>query len=132
MARLDIAERRVPAGRPHQDAAVEEPRHRLPRQHLPHAVRREGRAAYPGPDSAKLGIDVLGYEDFQRKLYLDALAKPYGMILVTGPHRQRQDRVPVYRPQHPEHRGPQHLHREDPVEINVPGINQVNVNPKVG
>jgi type IV pilus assembly protein PilB len=84
------------------------------------------------PSSAKLGIDALGYEPFQKELYLNNLAKPYGMILVTGPTGSGKT-VSLYT-------GINILNSpdtnictaEDPVEIQLPGINQVNVNPKVG
>jgi type IV pilus assembly protein PilB len=84
------------------------------------------------PSSAKLGIDALGYEPFQKELYLNNLAKPYGMILVTGPTGSGKT-VSLYT-------GINILNlpdtnictAEDPVEIQLPGINQVNVNPKVG
>jgi type IV pilus assembly protein PilB len=84
------------------------------------------------PSSAKLGIDALGYEPEQKQLYLDNLAKPYGMILVTGPTGSGKT-VSLYT-------GLNILNREDinistaedPAEINLEGINQVNVNDKVG
>jgi type IV pilus assembly protein PilB len=82
--------------------------------------------------SAMLGIDSLGYEPFQRQLYLDALARPHGMILVTGPTGSGKT-VSLYT-------GLAILNKEDtnistaedPVEIMLQGINQVHINPKVG
>jgi type IV pilus assembly protein PilB len=127
--------RRAPraAGRPHQDAAVEEPRHRLSRQHLPDAVRREGGAAYPRPDQPPSSASRRSVtRSSSAELYLDALAKPYGMILVTGPTGSGKT-VSLYTGLNILNtEDTQHLHREDPVEINMTGINQVNVNPKVG
>jgi type IV pilus assembly protein PilB len=84
------------------------------------------------PSSAQLGIDILGYEPHQKALYLKHLDKPYGMILVTGPTGSGKT-VSLYT-------GLNYLNTidrnistaEDPAEINLPGINQVNVNPKVG
>src|ERR1700726_5049822 len=84
------------------------------------------------PSSAMLGIDALGYEPLQRELYLKYLAKPQGMILVTGPTGSGKT-VSLYP-------GLNILNTEDcnistaqdPAEINLPGINQVNVNNKVG
>ncbi|VAW91809.1 Type IV fimbrial assembly, ATPase PilB [hydrothermal vent metagenome] len=84
------------------------------------------------PNSAKMGVEALGFEDAQKELYLTALAKPYGMILVTGPTGSGKT-VSLYT-------GVNILNQtgvnistaEDPVEINMPGINQVNVNNKVG
>lgn len=83
-------------------------------------------------DSAMLGIDVLGYEPEQKQRYLDALAQPQGMILVTGPTGSGKT-VSLYT-------GIAILNTEetnistaeDPVEINLPGINQVQVNPRAG
>ena len=67
-------------------------------------------------DSAgvKLGIEALGYEPDQQQAMMFAIGRPYGMILVTGPDRQRQDRVAVHVPQHPEPAGREHLDRRGP------------------
>lgn len=84
------------------------------------------------PSSAKLGIDVLGYEPEQKELYLNALAKPYGMILVTGPTGSGKT-VSLYTGLNILNTPDRNISTaEDPAEINLPGINQVNVNPKVG
>lgn len=84
------------------------------------------------PTSAQMGIDALGYEPEQKALYLEALSKPQGMILVTGPTGSGKT-VSLYT-------GLNILNTvdinistaEDPVEINLEGINQVNVNPRQG
>ncbi len=84
------------------------------------------------PNSAKLGVDALGFEPEQKELFLEALHKPYGMFLVTGPTGSGKT-VTLYT-------GVNILNipnnnistAEDPVEINLAGVNQVNVNPKVG
>ncbi|WP_435634450.1 type IV-A pilus assembly ATPase PilB [Pseudomonas solani] len=84
------------------------------------------------PSSAQMGIDALGYEERQKELYLSALKQPQGMILVTGPTGSGKT-VSLYT-------GLNILNTvdinistaEDPVEINLEGINQVNVNPKQG
>jgi len=84
------------------------------------------------PNSASMGVEALGFEEEQKALYLSALDKPYGMILVTGPTGSGKT-VSLYT-------GVNYLNvpgvnistAEDPVEINMPGINQVNVNVKVG
>jgi len=82
--------------------------------------------------AAKLGIDKLGYEDDQRQLYLDALAKPYGMILVTGPTGSGKT-VSLYTGLNILNTEERNISTaEDPVEIRVPGINQVQMNPKKG
>lgn len=84
------------------------------------------------PSSAKLGIDALGYEEEQKQLYLDNLAKPYGMILVTGPTGSGKT-VSLYTGLNILNTVDRNISTaEDPVEINMAGINQVNVNPKVG
>ncbi len=84
------------------------------------------------PSSAKLGIDALGYEPFQKELYLNALKKPYGMILVTGPTGSGKT-VSLYTGLNILNDGQRNISTaEDPAEINMPGVNQVNVNAKVG
>jgi type IV pilus assembly protein PilB len=84
------------------------------------------------PSSAKLGIDALGYEEDQKQLYLDALSKPQGMILVTGPTGSGKT-VSLYTGLNILNvEGTNISTAEDPVEINLEGINQVNVNAKVG
>jgi type IV pilus assembly protein PilB len=84
------------------------------------------------PTSAMMGIDVLGYEEDQKQLYLDALAKPYGMILVTGPTGSGKT-VSLYTGLNILNTTDRNISTaEDPAEINMPGVNQVNVKPKVG
>ncbi|MGM0690967.1 MAG: type IV-A pilus assembly ATPase PilB [Pseudomonadota bacterium] len=84
------------------------------------------------PTSAQMGIDQLGYEPEQKALYMDALDKPYGMILVTGPTGSGKT-VSLYTGLNILNTGDRNISTaEDPAEIVVPGINQVNVNPKVG
>lgn len=84
------------------------------------------------PSSAKLGIDALGYEPEQKDLYMENLAKPYGMILVTGPTGSGKT-VSLYTGLNILNTSTVNISTaEDPAEINLEGINQVNVNPKVG
>lgn len=84
------------------------------------------------PSSAKLGIDALGYEDDQKKLYLDALAQSQGMILVTGPTGSGKT-VSLYTGLNILNTSEVNISTaEDPVEINLEGINQVQMNTKVG
>ena len=84
------------------------------------------------PSSASLGIDALGYEPDQKELYLNALANPYGMILVTGPTGSGKT-VSLYTGLNILNTVDTNISTaEDPVEINLEGINQVNVNEKVG
>jgi len=84
------------------------------------------------PSSATLGIDALGYEPEQKELYLSALANPYGMILVTGPTGSGKT-VSLYTGLNILNTVDTNISTaEDPAEINLEGINQVNVNDKVG
>ena len=84
------------------------------------------------PSSAKLGIDALGYEPIEKERLMQAISRPYGMILVTGPTGSGKT-VSLYtclnllnKP------GVNIATAEDPSEINLPGVNQVNVNDKAG
>lgn len=83
-------------------------------------------------DSAMLGIDILGYEEVQKQLYLAALEQPQGMILVTGPTGSGKT-VSLYTGLNILNTEETNISTaEDPVEINLPGINQVQVNPRAG
>lgn len=84
------------------------------------------------PTSAQLGVDALGYEPEQKEALLNAVTRPYGMVLVTGPTGSGKT-VSLYtclnilnQP------GTNISTAEDPAEINLPGVNQVNVNEKAG
>jgi type IV pilus assembly protein PilB len=82
--------------------------------------------------SAQMGIDALGYEESQKNLYLTALKQPQGMILVTGPTGSGKT-VSLYTGLNILNTVDVNISTaEDPVEINLEGINQVNVNPKQG
>ena len=84
------------------------------------------------PSSAKMGIDALGYEDDQKKLYMEALYKPQGMFLVTGPTGSGKT-VSLYTGLNILNTAERNISTaEDPVEINLEGINQCPVNAKVG
>jgi type IV pilus assembly protein PilB len=79
-----------------------------------------------------LGIDMLGYEPDQKKLFMDALEKPQGMLLITGPTGSGKT-VSLYTGLNILNTEDTNISTaEDPVEINLEGINQVNVNVKVG
>jgi type IV pilus assembly protein PilB len=132
MARLDIAERRVP-----QDGRI---KMRLSKNRAidfrvstcPTLFGEKVVTRILDPSSAMLGIDALGYEPFQRELYLKYLAKPQGMILVTGPTGSGKT-VSLYTGLNILNTEDTNISTaEDPAEINLPGINQVNVNNKVG
>ncbi|MDR3444777.1 MULTISPECIES: type IV-A pilus assembly ATPase PilB [unclassified Dyella] len=82
--------------------------------------------------AAKLGIDVLGYEDAQKQLYVDAIHKPYGLVLVTGPTGSGKT-VSLYTALNILNTNERNISTvEDPVEIRVEGINQVQQNVKRG
>ena len=84
------------------------------------------------PSSAKMGVDALGFEPGQRELYLETLARPQGMVLVTGPTGSGKT-VTLYTGLNILNEEERNISTaEDPVEINMDGINQVHVNPKVG
>ena len=132
MSRMDIAERRVP-----QDGRI---KMRLSKNRAidfrvstcPTLFGEKIVLRILDPASAKLGIEMLGYDPQQRALYEKHLAKPYGMILVTGPTGSGKT-VSLYTGINLLNTEDRNISTaEDPAEINLPGINQVNVNPKVG
>src|SRR5574343_1255308 len=84
------------------------------------------------PTSATLGIEALGYEPDQKAALLDAVNRPYGMVLVTGPTGSGKT-VSLYTCLNILNKPDTNISTaEDPVEINLPGINQVNVNERAG
>jgi type IV pilus assembly protein PilB len=132
MARLDIAERRVP-----QDGRI---KMKLSKNRsidfrvstCPTLFGEKIVMRILDPAQASMGIDSLGYEPFQKDLYTKYLAKPQGMILVTGPTGSGKT-VSLYTGLHLLNREDTNISTaEDPAEINLPGVNQVNVNNKVG
>ncbi len=132
MSRLDIAERRVPQDgrikmKISKNRAIDFRVSTCPTLFGEKIVMR-----ILDPSSAMLGIDALGYEPFQKQLYLDCLARPHGMILVTGPTGSGKT-VSLYTGLNILNTEDTNISTaEDPVEIMLPGINQVNINPKVG
>jgi len=132
MSRMDIAERRVPQDgrikmRLSKNRAIDFRVNTCPTLYGEKVVLR-----ILDPASAKIGIEALGYEDDQKNLYLKHLAKPYGMILVTGPTGSGKT-VSLYTGLGILNTEDRNISTaEDPAEINLPGVNQVNVNPKVG
>ncbi len=132
MARLDIAERRVPQdGRIKMNIskrrAIEFRVNTCPTLFGEKIVLR-----ILDPANAQLGIDALGYEDDQSELFLHNIHKPYGMVLVTGPTGSGKT-VSLYTALNILNTEDRNISTvEDPVEINVKGINQVNVNLKAG
>jgi type IV pilus assembly protein PilB len=132
MSRLDIAERRVP-----QDGRI---KMRISKTRAidfrvstcPTLFGEKIVARILDPSSAMLGIDALGYEPVQKDMYMEALSRPHGMILVTGPTGSGKT-VSLYTGLNILNKEDTNISTaEDPAEINLPGVNQVNVNPKVG
>ena len=132
MARLDISERRAP-----QDGRIQL---KLSKNRsidfrvstLPTLFGEKIVLRILDPGSARMGVDALGYEPEQKALYLEALSRPQGMILVTGPTGSGKT-VSLYTGLDILNEPERNISTaEDPVEINMEGINQVHVNPKVG
>ncbi len=132
MSRMDIAERRVPQDgrikmRLSKNRAIDFRVNTCPTLFGEKIVLR-----ILDPSAAKIGIDALGYDEKQRALYEKYLNKPYGMILVTGPTGSGKT-VSLYTGLNILNTVDRNISTaEDPAEINLPGVNQVNVNPKVG
>lgn len=132
MSRMDLAERRVPQdGRIKlnlsKNKAIDFRVNTCPTLWGEKIVARILDAS-----SAMLGIDVLGYEAEQKAAYMKALEQPQGMILVTGPTGSGKT-VSLYTGLNILNTDDVNISTaEDPAEINLPGINQVNVNPKTG
>jgi type IV pilus assembly protein PilB len=132
MSRMDISERRVPQdGRVKlklsKNKAIDFRVNTLPLQFGEKIVLR-----ILDPSSAKMGIEALGYEDDQKQLYMDALARPQGMILVTGPTGSGKT-VSLYTGLNIINTTERNISTaEDPIEINMEGINQTQINMRVG
>ena len=132
ISRLDISEKRVPQdGRMKlvlsRSKAIDFRVSTLPTLHGEKIVMR-----ILDPSSAMLGIDALGYEPEQRRALMEAIERPYGMILVTGPTGSGKT-VSLYTCLNLLNKAGVNISTaEDPAEINLPGINQVNVNERAG
>ena len=132
MSQLDISERRVPQDgriklKISKTSAIDFRVNTLPTQYGEKIVLRILDAS-----SAQMGIDALGYEDDQKQAYMAALHKPQGMILVTGPTGSGKT-VSLYTGLNILNTPERNISTaEDPVEINMEGINQVHINAKVG
>ena len=132
MSQMDISERRIP-----QDGRIQM---KLSRNRaidfrvntLPTLFGEKIVLRILDPTSAQMGIDALGYEPDQKEMYLKALNRPQGMILVTGPTGSGKT-VSLYTGLNILNTAERNISTaEDPVEINLEGVNQVHVNPKVG
>ena len=132
MAQLDIAEKRVP-----QDGRIKLNLSKTKQidfrvSTLPTLFGEKIVLRALDASAAKMGIEKLGYEEDQKKLFLDAIAKPYGMVLVTGPTGSGKT-VSLYTALNILNNDTRNISTvEDPVEIRVPGINQVQMNVKRG
>ncbi|MEC7119820.1 MAG: type IV-A pilus assembly ATPase PilB [Pseudomonadota bacterium] len=132
MSQMDISERRVP-----QDGRIKLKLSKTKAidfrvNSLPTLFGEKLVLRILDPSSAMLGIDALGYEPDQKKLFMDALDKPQGMLLITGPTGSGKT-VSLYTGLNILNTVESNISTaEDPVEINLEGINQVNVNAKVG
>ena len=132
MSRMDISERRMPQDgrikmRLSERRAIDFRVNSLPTQYGEKIVLR-----ILDPTSAQMGIDALGYEEDQKEAYLRTLNQPQGMILVTGPTGSGKT-VSLYTGLNILNTPERNLSTaEDPIEINLEGINQVGMNAKVG
>ncbi len=130
LARLDISERRVPQDgrmkiRVSKTRAIDFRVSTLPTLFGEKVVLR-----LLDPASASLGVDKLGFEAEQKAVYLEAIERPYGMVLVTGPTGSGKT-VTLYTALNILNTTDRNISTaEDPVEINLAGINQVNINER--
>ncbi|MBK6660843.1 MAG: type IV-A pilus assembly ATPase PilB [Proteobacteria bacterium] len=132
MSRLDVSERRVP-----QDGRIKLKLSKTKAidfrvSTCPTLFGEKSVLRILDSDAAKLQIDQLGYEEFQKKLFLKNLHKPYGMFLVTGPTGSGKT-VSLYTGINILNQDDVNISTaEDPVEINLPGVNQVQVDERTG
>ena len=132
LSRLDIAERRIPQDgrmklRISKNRAIDFRVSTLPTLFGEKLVMR-----ILDPASATLGVEKLGFEPQQKQLFLEAIERPYGMVLVTGPTGSGKT-VSLYTAVNILNTPDRNISTaEDPVEINLPGVNQVNVSEKSG
>jgi type IV pilus assembly protein PilB len=131
ISRLDIAEKRVPQdGRMKLKFGNKAIDFRV--STLPTLFGEKLVIRILDPSSARLGIDALGYEKVEKERLMKAIARPYGMILVTGPTGSGKT-VSLYTCLNILNQPGVNISTvEDPAEINLPGVNQVNVNDKAG
>jgi type IV pilus assembly protein PilB len=132
LSRLDIAERRVPQDgrikmRISKNRAIDFRVSTLPTLWGEKVVLR-----ILDPSTASLGVEKLGFEENQKQLFVEAINRPYGMVLVTGPTGSGKT-VTLYTALNMLNTPDNNISTaEDPVEINMSGINQVNINEKAG
>ena len=133
MARLDISEKRIP-----QDGRIQIAFHKHGRpidfrvSTLPTLFGEKVVMRILNSDGTSLNIDQLGLEPFQKEMLLEAINRPYGMVLVTGPTGSGKT-ISLYTCLSILNTEDVNISTaEDPAEINLPGVNQVNVNEKQG
>ena len=133
MAKMDISEKRVPQdGRIQLQFSKKSKAIDFRVNTMPCLFGEKVVMRILNSDAASLNIDQLGFEDFQKKLILEAIYRPYGMVLVTGPTGSGKT-VSLYTCLNILNTEDINISTaEDPAEINLPGINQVNVNDKQG
>ena len=132
MAELDIAERRIPQDGRLRVALSDERSIDMRVNTMPTMWGEKIVLRILDASATQVGVDRLGFNPEQRRLFLEALALPQGMILVTGPTGSGKS-VTLYAGLDVLNTEERNIATaEDPVEINVEGINQVQVNPKVG
>lgn len=132
ISRLDISEKRVPQDGRLKLALTESRAIDFRISTLPTLFGEKIVMRILDPASAQLGIDALGYEPDQKQLLLDAIKRPYGMVLVTGPTGSGKT-VSLYTCLNILNQPDINISTaEDPAEINLPGVNQVNINDRVG
>ena len=133
MSKMDISEKRIP-----QDGRIQIQFHKNQKpidfrvNTLPTLFGEKIVMRILNSDAATLNINQLGFEPFQKELLLEAIHRPYGMVLVTGPTGSGKT-VSLYTCLNILNTDSVNISTaEDPAEINLPGINQVNVNDKQG
>ena len=132
MSKLDIAERRIPQDGRIKLALSKKKSIDFRVSTLPTMWGEKIVMRILDSSSAMLGIDMLGYEADQKEIYMEALAQPQGMILVTGPTGSGKT-VSLYTGLNILNTQERNISTaEDPVEINLEGINQVQINNKAG
>jgi len=132
MSQMDISERRIPQDGRIQMKLTKNRNIDFRVNTLPTLFGEKIVLRILDPTSAQMGIDALGYEPDQKQMYMRALDQPQGMILVTGPTGSGKT-VSLYTGLNILNEPHRNISTaEDPVEINLSGINQVHVNPRVG
>lgn len=132
MSRLDISERRLPQDGHFKMALSKNRAVDFRISTCPTISGEKVVIRILDPTTANIDIEELGFEDAQKKCFLDAISRPQGMVLVTGPTGSGKT-VSLYTALSILNTSESNISTiEDPVEINLQGVNQVNINPKAG